>query len=422
MYSLALSIQKSYLEYTALLQMIQRLQSGALRLLEWDSDEIPQHIDTRYVNITKLCQLRGKTYSNWRRLNSSQSIIDRVTALTGLTEADLIVNIMDGPVSRRATWMDLRLAAVVAAWVDPMFTIHCATLMQTTQSPVDKKQCGWERQQAMAKQMEIDLLRLGDGQLEDRDRLYLLSLHRNVLEQFCKDMEEPQTQNPDVRTLALAVAMRLGHPSQSITTDIARRISSHVHHDRLANRDCSRYPPVEPWHVALLLRAQSFRCLDCDAILTLTMGMAGDRHTFSLGRIWNHLPHTFPNLCVVCKCHNNGERELKALRKMLSNDTVISGFQHLLDDQAMTWAEIKDRNLVVEFLAPDLLIVPTDHLEWVTHWVHVHESLPDAQFQQAQVFLDQAQLGPSKRQLLDTLDRERSQRFKRRLTESSHVD
>lgn len=216
-----------------------------------------------------------------------------------------------------------------------------------------------------------------------------------------------------LRTIALAVALRLGHRSIPLLQRIRARIAAHAHADQNAGRANTRHPIIEPEQVALLLRAQSFRCLVCDCIMSVTHTVAEDAHAFSLGRIWNHLPHSFSNLCVICSCHNSGNTELRALKRLLNDEPGTEHFRHHLEKSDLQTETAPMRNLVVETLAPELLLSKEDHMSWIINWVEEHEGQPDAVLETAWQLLKEAGMGHTKREMLDSIADERAIRFKR---------
>lgn len=217
--------------------MLQRLQTGSLQLLEFDDDQIPQHQETRYVNATKLCQLRNKTYSNWRRLDSSQSIIDRVAKMTGLSESELIVSITNGPVARRATWMDHRLAASLATWVDPIFAIHCAA-MAAARADVSPTPSAagisilWKQVRDEANSIEQDLRRLNGGHLEERDKIKLMACHRDALLRLSDNGSSEPGAAPGEELLISTICRKMGYQDDETFKQEVGRVASRLYAER----------------------------------------------------------------------------------------------------------------------------------------------------------------------------------------------
>ena len=143
--------------------------------------------------------------------------------------------------------------------------------------------------------------------------------------------------------------------------------------------------------------------------MSLTNTMADDAHAFSLGRIWNDLPHSFANICVICRMHNQGSLELRSLRLLIQSDPILDQFKIDMNSGNTT----KGRNLVIEALAPDLVTCGEDHVQIVNEWVENHEGTPDDQLIAACNTLASAGLGRTKRELLEQLADERAMRFKR---------
>ena len=161
--------------------------TGDIRILDFDDCEIPQHVETNYINATKLCQTRGKVYSNWRSLKSSQDTIDKVVRLTNKTESELIISVTNGPITRRATWVHFSIAAAIAAWVDPLFVIHCAMAMTRESHPQQKSHnnntepVDWDHKIEIANKLETSMRRMNNGQLERSDEAYFLAALRNIM-------------------------------------------------------------------------------------------------------------------------------------------------------------------------------------------------------------------------------------------------
>ena len=108
--------------------------------------------------------------------------------------------------------------------------------------------------------------------------------------------------------------------------------------------------------------------------------------------------------------YNYGNRELHALRNMLSNDA--DWFKAILDNDALDWATLRGRNLVVETLAPELTEKNEDHVAYVLQWIDDHEGQMPQELVRAFHVLDKAGLGNNKRKMLDDLADERERLFK----------
>lgn len=228
--------------------MFQRIQVGKLNLIELGNDEVPQHEETRYINATKLCQSRNKTFSHWRRLDGSQMLIDHVAALSGLPESELIVTISTGPNARRATWIEHRLAAALAVWVDPCFIIHCASLaeqnlcsMAPTPSP-KVLSIEWEKRREIAKDIEIDLRRINNGVLEERDKIELMACHRNALLRLRQnsDANQSQQQNPPDELLISTVCRDLGIPENESFKKQVGKVASKMYAEKYGHPPAKR--------------------------------------------------------------------------------------------------------------------------------------------------------------------------------------
>lgn len=84
--------------------------------------------------------------------------------------------------------MDYRLAAALAAWVDPVFVIHCAEMVTQDGDDRTKQHPSWisdlQQRCELANAIEQDLRRLCDGELEIKDKIELLACHRATLHQL----------------------------------------------------------------------------------------------------------------------------------------------------------------------------------------------------------------------------------------------
>ena len=409
------------------MNFLQQIQQGEKRPIVLDDVTVHQDAVTQYIDITTLCESRKKHFNDWRRTEKADHLMEKVAKLTGLGEHELVIVTPNSPHQRRTTWVHPKVAAIVATWLDPTFVIFWIDKLQEnvprtlTTNTIEET----ERHVSVLNDMIGTLERL--KALDDCDRIEFRDSIQNLRRQICTTAnsaslplitdhthkENCSLLDDSVRCLALAVALRLGHESTSFENYVKRRISAHIHHDRFANRVVDHICTIEPWQVALLLRAQSFRCLECDCRLTLTTAMTEDLSSFSLGRIWNNLPHVFPNICIVCRKHNHGTRELKAIQNMINNEKTIEEFAELLQIENANLGYVRNRNLVVEVLSPELPIEEADHMQWVCRWIEQHEMSHDERLLSAFQSLDRAGLGPSKRALLEELGKERLARFKK---------
>lgn len=224
-------------------KMLRTLQHGDIRPLEVGDTVLPQHVDTLYINVTKLCQSSGKTFGNWRRLDSAQNIINEVSKMTGMEETELIVSILTGPNHRRGTWMDHRLACALAVWIDPMFVVFLAEKVKTPETNEDRQTERtsteyWKERLQTTEYAATLLEKFGGMEACDRasirDQIRAINKRMNECIQRQATHGDPfdkiddttylrlrntsgaihnrHVSDPDtVRTLALAVAMRLGH-------------------------------------------------------------------------------------------------------------------------------------------------------------------------------------------------------------------
>ena len=398
--------------------MLARLSSGPIRYLKFGEHSIPQHIETNYINATALCAAGGKQFGHWRRLDGTQSMISRLSETSGVLEDDLVVQVYDKDTRRSATWIDHRLAASMASWIDPMFVVFVVEQLVRhgqchEQQPNASPECTeWEKKLDTTK-MAIEMMERVGG-MEDTDKSFFRTSIRILIKKVLEPAQDKSEDTPrvDVKSIVLAAALRLGHRPLPVVKRIQESINGHLQHDKRMDRDVDHYKPINIEQVCILLRAQSFRCLICDHVMSLTLTMADDPHSFSMGRIWNHLPHCFPNVCMVCAGCNKGNNELNALKLMLDRNE-IHRYSDMINNKAIRFDIIKDMNIVVEALAPTLLSSDEDHVQYVLDWVERNESFVDSQLDSAFDVLKERGFGHTKREFLDELCEERGRHCKR---------
>jgi hypothetical protein len=159
--------------------MLRRLLVGRTRAVNFGDVPVPQHEETKYVNATVLCQCRGKRYADWRRLDAATNIIHSVHKITGLSEEELIVTTPATATTTKTTWMDYRLAAALAAWVDPVFIIYTAQLAMTNFERTEPPEPSpWLEQLSHAERL-VRLMK-DVGGLDQRDELFYRDSIRNI--------------------------------------------------------------------------------------------------------------------------------------------------------------------------------------------------------------------------------------------------
>lgn len=84
---------------------------------------IPQRSRDGYINATALCQSVGKSFSDYRRLQSTTAYLDALVDQTGLPLEVLIHSISGGHPKHQGTWVHPHLAVHLAQWLSPVFAV-----------------------------------------------------------------------------------------------------------------------------------------------------------------------------------------------------------------------------------------------------------------------------------------------------------
>ena len=87
---------------------------------------IPQRSSDGYINATALCQSVGKSFSDYRRLNSTSAFLDVLIHETGLPVESLIHSVSGGVSQYQGTWVHPHLAVNLAQWLSPTFAVKVA--------------------------------------------------------------------------------------------------------------------------------------------------------------------------------------------------------------------------------------------------------------------------------------------------------
>ncbi len=235
-------------------KMLTALQIGSLRELDFGGHQIPQHVDTNYVNATALCKTRNKLFGNWRRLDGSQSIIERVSERTGKPEQELIVSVYDQQSNRSATWVDYRVAASLATWVDPMFVVYTVdALLAGSSNPSDRPLplIDWEKKMDVAGKW-ANLMQIGGG-MDERDRLFFKDTMRVIgrhalaigaQESRAGAVVETHALQPELSISEVFQRNGVNHPSRKLLIDAGRRAAK-----RYRDEHDGEDPPRRRQHV-----------------------------------------------------------------------------------------------------------------------------------------------------------------------------
>ena len=84
---------------------------------------IPQRSHDGYINATALCQSVGKTFSDYRRLQSTTAFLEALVHETGTPVHELIHSISGGHPKQQGTWVHPHLAVNLAQWLSPTFAV-----------------------------------------------------------------------------------------------------------------------------------------------------------------------------------------------------------------------------------------------------------------------------------------------------------
>ena len=96
------------------LQLIPRIEG---------SEIIPQRISDGYINATALCKSVGKSYSDYRALQSTSKFLDELIKQTKLSENIIIQQRIGGEPTLQGTWVHPYLAINLAQWLSPAFAV-----------------------------------------------------------------------------------------------------------------------------------------------------------------------------------------------------------------------------------------------------------------------------------------------------------
>ena len=74
-----------------------------------------------YVNVTKLCKAGGKEYSHWKENKNSEATIQALERSLGIPRDLIIRDIKTGKNESRGTFVNRRLALIIAQWISADF-------------------------------------------------------------------------------------------------------------------------------------------------------------------------------------------------------------------------------------------------------------------------------------------------------------
>ena len=99
------------------------LQTGFTQTVVRFLTEFEVHMETQFVNVTKLGARLGRPYAEWRKAEGSDRIVGFVETMTGQPERELVVTVSQIGCCRHGTWADFRIAIAYAGWLDPNYLI-----------------------------------------------------------------------------------------------------------------------------------------------------------------------------------------------------------------------------------------------------------------------------------------------------------
>lgn len=115
---------------------VEDLTNAEVVELQLGSDKVPRHTGSAFIDATTLCETRRRQFYDWQQTKKANAVIQQVSEITGLSEAELIIVTPNTATRRRTTWVHPRIAAAVAGWLDPMFAVYCVDMVtHNPQSP-----------------------------------------------------------------------------------------------------------------------------------------------------------------------------------------------------------------------------------------------------------------------------------------------
>lgn len=90
---------------------------------EVDKNPIEQRVMDGYINATDLCKAARKRLNDYTRLQSTQSFIEELASVTGISVTALIQSITGGIPQLQGTWVHPQVAINLAQWASPKFAV-----------------------------------------------------------------------------------------------------------------------------------------------------------------------------------------------------------------------------------------------------------------------------------------------------------
>lgn len=102
-----------------------------LTLHEFNGVQIGQQSEDGYVNATVMCQVAGKRFNNWFRMNQTQELIERLSVETRISAMLLVRTVRGAPSLRQqGSWIRPDLAMSLAYWCSPALALFCNRLVR----------------------------------------------------------------------------------------------------------------------------------------------------------------------------------------------------------------------------------------------------------------------------------------------------
>jgi hypothetical protein len=81
-----------------------------------------------YINATKMCQLSGKRWYDYMRIDTTQAFIQALSSKAGIPALDLVVSQRGG--NHAGTWVHHQVAIHLAMWISPEFAVAVTDLVE----------------------------------------------------------------------------------------------------------------------------------------------------------------------------------------------------------------------------------------------------------------------------------------------------
>jgi hypothetical protein len=107
---------------------------SSIQILHWESNDIPRRSDG-YFNATAMCQAGGKLWGGWWRLQSTQDLIQALSAAMQIPTTELVQSVSGGTPHLQGTWVHPQVAIALAMWIAPAFAAWCMGVLHQVVEP-----------------------------------------------------------------------------------------------------------------------------------------------------------------------------------------------------------------------------------------------------------------------------------------------